>query len=72
MDCNKVAYIDRTFDVAALIHTGFLQSGMSYQEIEDRICRFFGIRTIYEYDFIISPDKYGVPIIADLNTFSIN
>ena len=71
MDCNKIEYLERTFDLIALERTGFLVKGMTYSEIESRICIFFGLQNIYAYDFIMD-DKFGVLVIADLGWFSIN
>jgi len=70
MDCNKIKYIHDTFDIPSLMRTGFLHDGMTYHDIERRICLFFGLLNIYQYDYIV--DEEWVLVRADIKTFSIN
>ena len=70
MDSRKIRYIEETFSIVDLTRSGFLKAGMSYEDIDLRICTFFGITHIYMFDTIL--DDSTEMIIADLDTFSIN
>ena len=63
-------YIDDNFDIEGLEKIGFLKKGLSLDQIEKRICEFFGIKTIFEYGFIMKEKVTEVK--AQLKTFSKN
>lgn len=47
---EKLSYITRTFDVAALKNLGIITSRAKVDQYEKCICDFFGFKSIYEYD----------------------
>jgi len=63
-------YIEDNFDIEGLEEIGLLKKGISLDQIEERICEFFGIKTIFEYGFIIKEKVTEVK--AKLKTFSKN
>ena len=63
-------YIEDNFDIEGLEEIGFLKKGFSLDQIEERICEFFGIKTIFEYGFIMNEKVTEVK--AKLKTFSKN
>jgi len=63
-------YIEDNFDIEGLEEIGLLKKGISLDEIEKRICEFFGIKTIFEYGFIMKEKVTEVK--AKLKTFSKN
>ena len=40
-------YIEDNFDIEGLEEIGLLKKGISLDQIEKRICEFFGIKTIF-------------------------
>jgi len=63
-------YIEDNFDIEGLEEIGLLKKGISLDQIEKRICEFFGIETIFEYGFIMKEKVTEVK--AQLKTFSKN
>jgi len=63
-------YIEDNFDIEGLEEIGLLKKGISLDQIEKRICEFFGIKTIFEYGFIMKEKVTEVK--AQLKTFSKN
>ena len=63
-------YIEDNFNIQGLEEIGFLKKGLSLDQIEERICEFFGIKTIFEYGFIMKEKVKEVK--AQLKTFSKN
>ena len=63
-------YIEDNFDIEGLEEAGFLKKGMSLDQIEKRICKFFGLKTIFEYSFIMKEKITEVK--PQLKTFSKN
>ena len=63
-------YIEDNFDIEGLEEVGLLKKGISLDQIEERICEFFGIKTIFEYGFIMKEKVTEVK--AQLKTFSKN
>ena len=63
-------YMVSRFDLEALVECGFLDGGMTVEDAAERICTFFGLETIFEYDFIM--EGYTCKVEACLGTFSIN
>ena len=63
-------YIEDNFDVEGLEEIGLLKKGISLDQIEKRICEFFGLKTIFEYGFIMKEKVTEVK--AQLKTFSKN
>lgn len=46
---KKIAYILGNFDLESLKFMKLIKSTKNYDDIEDRICKFFGFESIYEY-----------------------
>ena len=63
-------YIEDNFDIEGLEEIGLLKKGISLDQIEERICEFFGIKTIFEYGFIM--EEKVTEVKAQLKTFSKN
>ena len=63
-------YIEDNFDIEGLEEVGLLKKGISLDQIEKRICEFFGIKTIFEYGFIM--EEKVTEVKAQLRTFSKN
>ena len=63
-------YIEDNFDIEGLEEVGLLKKGMSLDQIEKRICEFFGFKTLFEYGFIMKEKITEVK--AQLKTFSKN
>lgn len=45
-------YIKMVFDVKGLTKEGFFEKGMTYAQMEERIKKFFGIESVFEYSLI--------------------
>jgi hypothetical protein len=63
-------YIESRFDVDGLRECGLLTTQKTPEEIAKRICRYFGMKSIYEYDML--PNIISKPIIPKIDTFSKN
>lgn len=46
---KKIAYILNNFDLESLKSLKLIKSTKNYDDIEERICKFFGFESIYEY-----------------------
>jgi hypothetical protein len=66
---NNSAFIKSRFPINDLKKIGFFHKNDSFEDMERKICRYFGLKNIYEYDYIL-PNKKEIE--ADLKTFSIN
>ena len=74
---NLKEYIDENFDIEGMRDMGFFTTEKTYEEYAERICTFFGFKTIYEYDLIEIKWKEGnypgsTAVKADRNIFSDN
>ena len=49
-DSMDITYINKFFDLKTLISLGFISKNDSLEEMKNRICNFFEIDSIYEYD----------------------
>ncbi len=45
-----ITFINKFFDLKTLISLGFIKKNDSLEKLKERICDFFGINSIYEYD----------------------
>lgn len=50
---KKIAFILNNFDLESLKSLKLIKSIKNYDEIEDRICTFFGFKSIFEYNRLI-------------------
>jgi len=46
-------YIDETFDLKGLYELGLLKNTTDYDDIEKRICKWFGLDYIQQFDEIM-------------------
>ena len=67
---TKKEYIEENFPEKEFIEIGFFKRGMSIEEKDKRICKYFGIKNVFMYDHIM--DDKTKTVKADLDTFSIN
>ncbi len=49
-DSMDITFINKYFDLKTLSSLGFLDKKSELEELKNRICKFFGIKSIYEYD----------------------
>jgi hypothetical protein len=66
---NKKNFINERIPIRDLIKVGLLNKNDSYDDIERKICKYFGLKNIFEYDHIMDMD---IHVKADIKTFSIN
>jgi len=69
MKYKNKKFIDENIPVKELYKAGFLKSKTDYNDIEERVCTFFGLQNIYQYRHIL--DKKDNFIKAK-NIFSEN
>lgn len=67
---TKEQYIKENIPVQELIEVGFFKPEYSYDDMANRICRFFGLKNVFMYSHI-GMDKEE-PVKVDLKTFSDN
>lgn len=67
---TKKEFIASRFDIEGLKELGVLTTEKTYEEIEKRICRFFGLTNIFMYDFILK--EQIKPVKANPDFFSNN
>lgn len=68
---TKKEFIKSRFDVKELRKAGFWINGeRTYEQYEKRICAFFGLKSIFMYEYIGEMPRK--PLKADLKTFSDN
>ena len=67
---SKKEYIDSRFDLEGLREIGLLTTENTYEEIENRIVKYFGFKTIYDYDHMMDPKPKPVKFFQ--KTFSDN
>lgn len=58
-NARKKSFIVANFDVKTLAKFGFLSSKTDFDEIEKRICKYLGLKNIYEY-----PNKTYIPAFS--------
>lgn len=63
-------YMVSRFDLEGLVELGVLEGEMTLEAAVERICQWFGLSSIFDYDYIMG--GYQLNVEADLNTFSIN
>ena len=42
-------FIDEHFDIPSMIEIGMFKKGMTYQEMANRVCEYFGYDSVFEY-----------------------
>ncbi|HCY43064.1 MAG TPA: hypothetical protein DHV48_17300 [Prolixibacteraceae bacterium] len=58
-DSMDVTFINKFFDLKTLIGLGYINRNDSLEEIKIRICNFFGIKSIYDYDLELNEALYS-------------
>jgi len=69
---NKRQFLYSRFPVAELRKVGFFKKGQTVDQMCERVCTFFGIKSIYAYDFMPPFGDIRKTVKADIKTFSIN
>ena len=46
----KITFINKYFDLKTLANLGFIEKNLNINELEDRICNFFQLDNIFEYE----------------------
>lgn len=54
-----ITFINKFFDLKTLIGLGFIKKSDSLEILKERICKFFGIDSIYEYDRELNEALYS-------------
>jgi HTH-type transcriptional regulator/antitoxin HigA len=54
-----ITFINKYFDLKTLINLGFIDKNDSLDKLKERICKFFDIDSIYEYDRELSEAFYS-------------
>lgn len=70
---NEIKYLEKNFDYNGLKALGFYGSTIgktNYDAQIKRICDWFGIANIFQYDAVMIDDKKSIK--ADVKTFSQN
>jgi len=58
-DSMDITFINKCFDLKTLISIGYLNRNDTLEEIKIRICNFFGINSIYDYDSELKEALYS-------------
>ncbi len=58
-DSMDTTFINKFFDLKALITQGYISRNDSLETIKTRICTFFGITSIYDYDLELNEALYS-------------
>lgn len=54
-----ITYINKFFDLKVLTSLGFISNSSDVDTLKERICSFFGINSIYEYDVELNDALYS-------------
>ena len=55
----ELTYINKYFDIKTLSSLGFIEKDSTLEDLKERICLFFGIKSIYDYDKELSEALYS-------------
>lgn len=55
----EITFINKFFDIKTLTSLGFIKKNDTLEDLKSRICRFFDINTIYEYDKELNEALYS-------------
>lgn len=53
-ECMDLTFINKHFDLKTLTSIGFINKKFKLADLKSRICNYFGIKSIYEYDTELS------------------
>lgn len=67
---DKIEYINKNFDLAALKKSGIIDSITDYYEIDNSISSFLGIKTIFEYQPSVTKIAFSAGVIKPKNNLS--
>lgn len=55
----ELTYINKLFDLKTLASLGFIKKESALEELKSRICLFFGLESIYDYDKALNEALYS-------------
>ena len=58
-DSMDITFINKFFDLKTLTGLGYINRNDSLEQLKDRICKFFGIKSIYDYDLELNDVLYS-------------
>jgi HTH-type transcriptional regulator / antitoxin HigA len=58
-DSMDITFINKFFDLKTLTGLGYITRNDSLEQLKDRICKFFGINSIYDYDLELNDVLYS-------------
>jgi HTH-type transcriptional regulator/antitoxin HigA len=58
-DSMDITFINKFFDLKTLTGLGYINRNDSLELLKDRICKFFGINSIYDYDLELNDVLYS-------------
>lgn len=58
-DSMDTTFINKFFDLKNLTGLGYINRNDSLEQLKDRICKFFGIKSIYDYDLELNDVLYS-------------
>ena len=58
-DSMDITFINKFFDLKTLTGLGYINRNDSLEQLKDRICNFFGINSIYDYDLELNDVLYS-------------
>ncbi|EKT4520661.1 hypothetical protein SL053_002510 [Flavobacterium psychrophilum] len=58
-DSMDITFINKFFDLKTLTGLGYINRNDSLEQLKDRICKFFGINSIYDYDLELNDVLYS-------------
>ncbi|MBF2708650.1 ImmA/IrrE family metallo-endopeptidase [Flavobacterium soyangense] len=58
-DSMDITFINKFFDIKTLTSLGFIGRNDSIEQLKERICRFFEIESIYDYDIQLNEALYS-------------
>jgi HTH-type transcriptional regulator / antitoxin HigA len=58
-DSMDITFINKFFDLKALSTLGFIKKNDNLEILKNRICKFFGLSSIYEYDLELNEALYS-------------
>jgi HTH-type transcriptional regulator/antitoxin HigA len=58
-DSMDITFINKFFDIKTLTGLGYINRNDSLEQLKDRICKFFGINSIYDYDLELNDALYS-------------
>jgi len=67
---NKIEFINKNFDLAVLKKSGIINDLSNYKDIEEKLCKFLGINSIFEYQVSIDNVAFSAGKLKPKNNLS--